>query len=170
MKKPIVVLLAVAMVCVLPQWIFADPDSLSDEEMEAVFAKGISIDTGVLVGLSDSAIASDSSTAMDDVSDSNVQAGSGNTQTGQNQLNTENANVNGGDSKVINVGGDNRDQINLSKSVHIDKGAQNNNSGVIGNTSQGVFLNPINAMPVQSGKITGDLTMSSTNTMMMVNY
>jgi hypothetical protein len=163
-------MLAVTMVCMLPQGTLADPDSLSDEEMEQVFAKGISINGGMLVGLSDSAVASDSSSAMDDVSDSNVQVGSGNTQTGQNQLNTENAEVEGGDSQVVNLGGDNRDQINLTKSVHIDEGAQNNNSGVIGNTAQGIFLQPMNAITIQSAKTNGNLSLSNTNTAMMVNY
>lgn len=170
MKKTFVLMVAVATICMLPQWILADPDPMKDEDMEKIYARGINIGGGMLVGLSDSVIASDGATAMNDVSDSNVLTGSGNTQTGQNQLNTENAKVKGGDSKVINHGGDNRDQVNLSKSVNIDQGAQNNNTGVIGNTSQGVFLNPINAVTVQSGQINGNLTPSNTNTVMMINY
>jgi hypothetical protein len=169
-KKAGAIALAAAMLLLLPQMILAEPASLSDAEMEQVYAQGISINGGTLVGLSDSAVASDGSSALDDVTDSNVQVGSGNTQTGQNQLNTENAEVEGGDSEVINIGGDNRDQVNLTKSVYIDEGAQNYNSGVIGNTAQGIFLQPINAITVQSGSMNGDLNLSNTNTTMMVNY
>lgn len=170
MRRPYVFIFAALMLLMSPHLSFADPASLSDAEMEELYAKGISINGGMLVGLTDSAIASDGSAALDDVSDSNVQVGSGNTQTGQNQLNTENAEVEGGDSEVINIGGDNRDQVNLTKSVYIDQGAQNNNSGVIGNTAQGIFIQPVNAITVQSGNIVGDLSLSNTNTVMQVNY
>lgn len=153
----------------LPLSVLAGPASLSDDEMEQVYARGIAID-GMLVGLSDSAVASDSSSAMDDVSDSTLQVGAGNNETGQNQLNNENATVNGGDSMVINAGGDNRDQVNLTKAVYVTDGAQSDNSGVIGNTTQGIFLQPINAISVQGSMVNSSMAQHNTTTILSVYY
>lgn len=168
MKRSLAAILSI-MILGLFHMVWAGPQSLSDEEMEEVFAKGIAIN-GTQVGLADSAVASDSSSAVDDVSGSTLQVGSGLTETGQNQLNNENATVKGGDSTVINMGGDNREQVNLNKTVYVTEGAQSDNEGIIGNTTQGIFLQPINAISVQASTVNSNMSQHNTTTILSVHY
>lgn len=164
-----VVSIVVLVFIILPLTATAEPPGLSDAEMEQIYAKGIWID-GMQVGLTDSAVASDSSSAMDDVSDSTLQVGAGLNETGQNQLNNENATVAGGDSTVINLGGDNKEQVNLTKAVYVTEGAQTGNEGIIGNTAQGVFLQPVNAVTVRDSLVNSSISQHNTTTILMVNY
>jgi len=154
----------------MPVWGWAGPGGLSDDEMENIYAKGIAVDGVNSEGMTGSAMATDSSSSMADTIDSAVQIGVDGSETGQNQLDTAGSEVAGGNSAVVNLDGDNREQNNLTKAVQASGSAQSGNNGIIANCAQGVFLQPLNIVTATGSTLRSDISQHSTTTVMMTNY
>lgn len=184
MRKYLILFLAFAFMQSPLAW--GNPSSLTDDEMEGIYATGVNVSGGTLIGIqdtvigsdgaisvansTDSAIANDNSASVANATDSAVQVGVNNRENGQNQMDTAGSTVQGGDSTVVNVDGDNRDQNNLNKSVQVSDNGQSNNKGVIANLSQGIFVQPVNSVTMANTTMSSDITQHNTITIMTVNY
>lgn len=162
------------------------PSGLTDDEMEGIYAKGVEISGGTLVGVSDtvigsdgsisvanatdSAVANDHSSSVANATDSAVQVGVNNRENGQNQMDTAGSTVHGGDMMVLNEDGDNKDQNNLNKSIQVNGSGQSNNKGINANLSQGIFVQPVNSVTMANTTMSNDITQHNTITIMTVNY
>lgn len=179
-------ILLLALTFMTSSFAWSQPSGLTDDEMEGIYARGVDISGGTLVGLqdtvigsdgaisvanaTDSAVANDNSSSVANATDSAVQVSVNNKENGQNQLDTAGSTVNGGDSMVINEDGDNRDQNNLNKSIQVNDNGQSNNQGINANLSQGIFVQPVNNVSMAHTTMTSDITQHNTITIMTVNY
>ncbi len=184
MRKYLILFLAFAFMQSPLAW--GKSSSLTDDEMEGIYATGVDISGGTLVGVqdtvigsdgaiavanaTDSAIANDKSSSVANTNDSAVQVGVNNRENGQNQMDNAGSTVQGGDSTVVNVDGDNRDQNNLNKTVQVNDEGQSNNQGIIANLSQGIFVQPVNSVSLANASMNSDISQHNTVTIMTVNY
>jgi len=179
-------ILLIALTFMTSPFAWGQPSGLTDDEMEGIYARGVDISGGTLVGVkdtvigsdgaisvasaTDSAVANDNSSSVANTTDSAVQVSVNNKENGQNQLDTAGATVEGGDSMVINEDGDNRDQNNLNKSVQVNDQAQSNNKGINANLSQAIFVQPVNNVSMANTTMSSDISQHNTITIMTVNY
>jgi hypothetical protein len=179
-------ILLLALTFMTSSFAWSQPSGLTDDEMEGIYARGVDISGGTLVGVkdtvigsdgaisvanaTDSAVANDNSSSVANTTDSAVQVSVNNKENGQNQLDTAGSTVKGGDSMVINEDGDNRDQNNLNKSIQVNDQGQSNNKGINANLSQAIFVQPVNNVSMANTTMSSDITQHNTITIMTVNY
>jgi hypothetical protein len=179
-------ILLLALTFMTSSFAWSQPSGLTDDEMEGIYARGVDISGGTLVGVkdtvigsdgaisvanaTDSAVANDNSSSVANTTDSAVQVSVNNKENGQNQLDTAGSIVKGGDSMVINEDGDNRDQNNLNKSIQVNDQGQSNNKGINANLSQAIFVQPVNNVSMANTTMSSDITQHNTITIMTVNY
>jgi hypothetical protein len=178
-------ILLIALTFTTSSFAWGQLSSLTDNEMEGIYARGVDINGGILgiqdtviasdgaisvASAVDSAVANDNSSSITNTADSAVQVSVNNRENGQNQLDTAGSTVNGGDSMVINEDGDNRDQNNLNKSIQVNDQGQSNNQGINANLSQSVFVQPVNSVSMANTLMTSDINQHNTITIMTVNY
>lgn len=179
-------IISIALTFMMSPSAWAQLSGLTDDEMEGIYAQGVDINGGTLVGVTDtvigsdgaisvanatdSAVANDNSSSVANATDSDIQVGVNNRENGQNQMDTAGSTVKGGDSMVINKDGDNRDQNNLNKSIQVNDQGQSNNKGINANLSQGIFVQPVNSVSMANSTMSSDITQHNTITIMTVNY
>jgi len=178
--------LSTALFFMMAPFAWGQASGLTDDEMEGIYAKGVDISGGFLVGVNDtvigsegaiavanatdSAVANDNSSSVANTTDSAVQVGVNNRENGQNQMDTAGSTVHGGDSLVLNEGGDNSDQNNLNKSIQVNDHGQSDNQGINANLAQGIFVQPVNSVTMANTTMKSDISQHNTITIMTVNY
>jgi hypothetical protein len=149
----------------------AAPVPLSDNDMEQVHAQGLQGLT-IVDSVRDSGVAvnGSSSVAAPNSSENATQVGVGGSETNQNQINMAGAKVFDKNQKVINAGGDNKEQNNLNKAVQAKSGGQSANNGLIANVVQGIFLAPINATNMSNATLSGDVSQHNVISILSIYY
>jgi hypothetical protein len=149
----------------------AAPVPLSDDDMEQVHAQGLQGLT-IVDSVRDSGVAvnGSSSVAAPNSSENATQVGVGGSETNQNQINMAGAKVFDKNQKVVNAGGDNREQNNLNKAVQAKSGGQSANNGLIANVVQGIFLAPINATTMSNATLSGDVSQHNVVSILSIYY
>ena len=148
----------------LTSW--AGPQALSEEEMEKVYAQGMTI----IDNISGSAVAANGSSSVANPANSAVQVGVGGSETNQNQIDMAGSSVDDKNQQVVNAGGNNKGQNNLNKAMQANGSAQSSNSGVLINAVQSAVVLPINVAPVSSSTLTGNIEQHNVVSILAINF
>jgi hypothetical protein len=150
----------------VPFNVWAGPQVLSEEQMERVYAQGLT----VMDNISGSAVAAKGSSSIANPSDSAVQVGVGGSETNQNQIDMAGSTVHDRNQAVVNAGGDNKAQNNLNKAVQAKGTAQSNNNGVLVNAVQSAVVFATNAAPLNGANLTGSVEQHNVVSILTINF